>query len=54
MKTISFKSVLQAIVFCIVFISSVIVSGNIYQNIKQVYESQPAGAGIACLFHIID
>lgn len=53
-KTPAFKTVAHTFVLAAVIFTCAIVAGNIYKNVKKMYTSQPAGAGISCFFDMID
>ena len=49
-----FKNLAHTLILAAVIFASVMVVSNICKNVKQMYTSQPAGAGISCLFDMID
>lgn len=54
MKIISLKSVLQAAFLCLVILTTVLITKTIYQDLKEVVQSQPKVSAASCLYDMLN
>lgn len=47
------NTLLRIFIFCAVTLACVFTANTIYHDIKQLIQAQPYGAGISCLFTIM-
>ena len=52
-KHISLKTFTQAALFCAVVLTTIIITKNIYDTLRQVYQAEPTGAGITSFFEMM-
>lgn len=54
MKTKLMNNIVHTLIITAIVVASIVVTRNIFINVKHLYQSQAPGAGINCFFDLLD